>query len=319
MDKIAFLFPGQGAHFIGMGQSLYNLSPTGKSIFDTIDLLRPETTHQCFEGPKEVLNSTINTQPCIFAVEMAMYKVLNTMGVFPHGVGGFSLGEISALVASEILSLEEGLKLVIARGEAMEKASQSTEATMVAVLKLEDYKVEEIANQFKGAVPVNYNCPKQLVVAISNLEVPDFLAAIKKAGGRGIPLGLSGGFHSFYMDSAVEALESKIESLTCHSPQIPLYGNETATPYSENVESIKKRILSQINHPVLWEKTILEMKKDGFNLFIEVGPGKTLGGFINKIDPSIRNIHADAIIENFNMEAVNGKEWSLECCLEKLL
>lgn len=296
MDKIAFLFPGQGAHFVGMGKDLYENIPSAQSVFKSIDSIRPHTSDQCFYGPKETLNQTFNTQPCIFSVELAMVAALKDKGYAPDGVAGFSLGEISALVASEILSLEDGLTLVTHRGKAMENAVQLVSATMVAVLKLDHSVAEELCKQFKGARAVNYNCPKQLVVAIDLDSLSDFLSAVKNSGGRGMPLGLPGGFHSFYMDSAAKELKETTQSLNFTQPTIPVYSNETALSYPLCPKVIEEKVLSQINHPVQWEKTIKQMKKDGFTLFIEVGPGKTLSGFMKKIDPELKVIHANTLI-----------------------
>lgn len=296
MDKIAFLFPGQGAHFVGMGEGLYNNSPSAQGVFDAIEFCRPGTLDQCFKGPKEVLNQTLNTQPCIFAVSLAMVSALKNNGYTPDGVAGFSLGEISALVVSDILNLEDGLTLVTRRGKAMENAKELISATMVAVLKIENNVVEDLCRSFKGARAVNYNCPKQLVVAIDLDSVSEFVEAVKSVGGKAIPLGLPGGFHSFYMDTAAKELKETTQTLDFSKPSIPLYSNESASPYPILSEEIESKVLNQINHPVHWEKTIRQMKADGFTLFIEVGPGKTLSGFMKKIDPELKVIHADTLI-----------------------
>ncbi|MBK5244328.1 MAG: ACP S-malonyltransferase [Eubacteriaceae bacterium] len=313
MDKIAFLFPGQGAHAVGMGKSIVELSPSGRGVFDKIETLRPGTKIQCFEGPAEILNQTVNTQPCIFTVEMAATMALNDMGLIPQAVAGFSLGEISGLVASGILSIEDGLTLVIARSQAMKMATQKTDATMVAVLKLNNDVVEALCQEFSLCFPVNYNCPDQLVVALNNKDLPEFLARVKALGGRGLPLGLSGGFHSPYMTEATNQLEPNLANLSFSKGSIPLYGNATALPYPESPNEIKSAILYQINHPVFWEKTIHQMIADGITTFIEVGPGKTLSGFFKKINSKIKIFHSDDPIKDFYEKQKAGKEWSLEC------
>jgi len=313
MGKIAFVFPGQGAHFVGMGQSIFDTSPSGKGVFEKIEALRPGTMDQCFDGPKEILNQTINTQPCIFAVEMAAMVTLNDMGLSPQAVAGFSLGEISGLVAAGIVSLEDGLQLVTARGQAMEMATRGSDATMAAVLKLENKTVEALCDEFSQCYPVNYNCPGQLVVALLTADLPDFVARVKTLGGRGMPLGLSGGFHSPYMEEAVKALQPTLNGLSFSKGSIPLYGNSTALSYPESSDVIKAEILHQINHPVLWEKTIRQMIADGTTTFIEVGPGKTLGGFLKKINSEINSFHSDDLIGDYYEKQKAGKEWSLEC------
>ncbi|KNZ41566.1 ACP S-malonyltransferase [Acetobacterium bakii] len=313
MGKIAFLFPGQGAHFVGMGQSIFDTSPSGKGVFESIEALRPGTLSQCFDGPKEVLNRTVNTQPCIFAVEIATMVTLNDMGLSPQAVAGFSLGEISGLVAAGIISLEDGLQLVTARGQAMEMATRGSDATMAAVLKLDNAVVETLCAEFTGCYPVNYNCPGQLVVALLTADLPDFVARAKALGGRGMPLGLSGGFHSPYMEEAVKTLLPTLNGLSFLKGSIPLYGNATALPYPQSPEEVKAGILHQINHPVLWEKTIRQMMADGITTFIEVGPGKTLGGFLKKISSEINSFHSDDLIRDYYEKQKAGKEWSLEC------
>lgn len=313
MGKIAFLFPGQGAHAVGMGKSIVELSPSGKGVFDKIEALRPGTKAQCFEGPAKTLNQTVNTQPCIFTVEIAATMALTDMGLIPQAVAGFSLGEISGLVAADILSLEDGLTLVSARGQAMEIATQNTDATMVAVLKLKNDVVKELCQEFSLCFPVNYNCPGQLVVALNNKDLADFLNQVKAHGGRGLPLGLSGGFHSPYMNEATKQLEPKLKNLSFSKGSIPLYENATALPYPESPDEIKAAILYQINHPVFWEKTIHQMMTDGINTFIEVGPGKTLNGFLKKINSEIKSFHSDDLIKDFYEKQKAGKEWSLEC------
>ncbi|MBU4541703.1 ACP S-malonyltransferase [uncultured Acetobacterium sp.] len=313
MAKIALLFPGQGSQFVGMGKPLYELSPTAKAVFDQIDALHPGTSALCFEGPAEALNQTHNTQPSIFAVELAALAALQRVGVQAQGIAGFSLGEVTGLVAAGILSMEDGLKFVKKRGRAMEEASQMTPASMVAVLKLDNAKVEALCKEFNQCYPVNYNCPGQLVVALLREDQDAFLGRAKELGGRGIPLTLSGGFHSPFMTYATKQLEQKIYELTFSAGTIPLYSNAYAKPYPTSPVDIRNYILHQINHPVLWEQTIRNMIDDGFTTFIECGPGKTLSGFIKKIDKSVTCYHVETVLTDYLQAKNAGKEWSFIC------
>ena len=209
--------------------------------------------------------------------------------------------------------MDDGLKFVKKRGRAMEEASQMTPASMVAVLKLDNATVESICKEFNQCYPVNYNCPGQLVVALLKDDQEAFLTRVKEQGGRGIPLTLSGGFHSPFMTYATKLLEQKIYELTFAAGSIPLYSNAYAKPYPEAPVDIRNYILHQINHPVLWEQTIRNMIADGFTTFIECGPGKTLSGFIKKIDKTVTYYHVETLLTDY-LEAKNaGKEWSFVC------
>lgn len=313
MGKIALLFPGQGSQFIGMGKPLYEHCPSSRAIFDQVDSIHHGTSTLCFEGPAEDLNQTHNTQPCIFAVELAALAALKCVGVEAQGIAGFSLGEVTGLVASGVLTMEDGLKFVKKRGKAMEEASKMTPAFMVAVLKLDNAKVEALCKEFNQCYPVNYNCPGQLVVALLKEDQELFLTRVKELGGRGIPLSLSGGFHSPFMTYATKLLEKKIYELTFSEGSIPLYSNAYAKPYPTSPVDIRSYILHQINHPVLWEQTMRNMIEDGFTTFIECGPGKTLGGFLKKIDKTVTCYHVETLLTDY-LEAKNaGKEWSFIC------
>lgn len=313
MGKIGIIFPGQGAHFVGMGKTLYEISESARAVFEKMDALRPGTSTLCFEGPEEALNKTINTQPCIFAVEQAALTFLRDNGIVSQGYAGFSLGEITGLVAADILSLDEGLDLVTKRGRAMEAASQINAATMIAVLKLDNETVESLCQEFNQCYPVNYNCPGQLVVALLREDVDLFLKRVKEIGGRGMSLNLSGGFHSPFMTYATELLLQDLDEFEFQPGSVPLYSNASALPYPSLSAEIKSYVLHQINHPVQWEKIIKNMIDDGFTSFIECGPGKTLGGFIKKIDPSVVYYHFETLLAEYTEAKNAGKEWSFIC------
>lgn len=288
MGKIALCFSGQGAQYTGMGQELYTVSAASKDAFDRMDAIRPNTSTQCFEAPKEELSVTVNTQPCVFAVDYAAAKAVEELGLPIEGVAGFSLGEIPALAFAEKLSLEEAFRLVIRRGERMDACTKAHPGRMAAVLRLDNDTVKEICADFNEIYPVNFNCPGQVSCGGSENEMDAFLAAVKERGGKAIPLAVSGAFHCPFMSEAAKGLLEELELLTYQEGRFPVYANRTARPYGEKVLTGE-----QIDHPVLWQETIEEMIKDGFDTFIEVGPGKTLSGLISKISPDVRVFHVE--------------------------
>lgn len=297
MGKIAMLFPGQGAQFVGMGLNAHNHFTTAQAIYNRADQVEANLSTLCFNGPLEELSKTSNTQPCIFTTELALVAALSEQGIIPDGLAGFSLGEITGLVVSDILTLEEGLQLVLKRGQAMAKAAADHHTIMIAVLKLDNQDVEKICQQFSMAYPVNYNCPGQLVVALLKEDQAAFVKAIKTAGGRGIVLNVAGGFHSPFMSSASLILQEDLQNLNFQPASIALYSNTDGRPYPLNKNDIIRQVINHINHPVLWEKTIRHMIDDGFDQFIEVGPGKTLSGFMKKIDPTVSCSHVDDLLK----------------------
>ncbi len=298
MGKIALVFPGQGAQFVGMGFDSYRQFESAQAVFDQADAFNSGILDLCFNGPIEKLNQTKNTQACLFTTELALVAALNEMNVKYEGLAGFSLGEITGLVVSSILSLEEGLELVFKRGQAMEKAAKESASMMIAVLKLNASKVEAICQDFSRAYPVNYNCPGQVVVSLLREDQNTFIQAVKEAGGRGIALNVSGGFHSPFMSTATDGFYKAIQDLNFQPPRIPLYSNTNALAYPKTRDDIIKQITYHINHPVYWEKTIRNMIADGFDQFIEVGPGKTLSGFIKKIDPYVHCSQAEDLLKH---------------------
>ncbi len=300
MGKIAFVFSGQGAQYTGMGKELYDCSPAAKSVYDMADSIREGTSAQCFEAEQEVLNRTVNTQPCVFTADLAAAAAVAEKGIKPDFVAGFSLGEIAALGFSGILSYEDAFKLVCKRGELMDKAAQENKGAMVAVLKLTPEKVEELAGKFDSTFPVNYNSPIQTVVATTEENAEPLMEAVKEAKGRPVKLAVSGAFHSPFMSSAAKGLGEYLQDKELNEPDMPIYSNVTAQPYADDYKAL---ITAQVESPVQWQKTVENLIEQGVDTFIEVGVGKTLAGLIKKInkDVTVYNVEDKATLEALNI------------------
>ena len=280
----AYVFPGQGAQFVGMGKDLYNSSNEAKNYFDKAnDILGFGITDIMFAGSDEDLKQTKVTQPAVFLHSVISALVMGT-DFRPDMVAGHSLGEFSALVASGALSFEDGLRLVSARAFAMQKACEINPSTMAAVLGLDDNKVEEICSQIDGVVvAANYNCPGQLVISGKKDDVAKACELMKEAGAkRALPLQVGGGFHSPCMQPAKEELEKAIRATVFSKPVCPVYQNVDGTPYTD-VENIKNNLIAQLTSPVRWTQTVRNMAADGATEFVELGPGTVLQGLIKKI------------------------------------
>jgi len=281
----AYVFPGQGAQFTGMGKDLYESSALAKELFEKAnEILGFRITDIMFEGTAEELKETKVTQPAVFLHSVILAKTLGE-DFKPEMVAGHSLGEFSALVANGTLSFEDGLKLVSQRALAMQKACEITPSTMAAVLGLADNIVEEVCASIDGiVVAANYNCPGQLVISGEITAVEKACEAMKTAGAkRALILPVGGAFHSPMMEPAREELAAAIEATTFSSPICPVYQNVTASAVSDANE-IKKNLIIQLTAPVKWTQSVQQMIADGATLFTEVGPGKVLVGLINKID-----------------------------------
>ena len=290
MGKIAFVFSGQGAQYTGMGKELYECSPAAKAVFDMADSIRQGTSAQCFEADKETLSITVNTQPCVFTADLAAAAAVAEKGIKPDYLAGFSLGEIAALGFGGVMSYEEAFRLVCKRGELMDKAAKENEGAMVAVMKLTPEKVEELAKQFDSTYPVNYNSPAQTVVATTKENADKLVEAVKAEKGKGVKLAVSGAFHSPFMRSAAEGLGEYLADKELKTPEIPIYSNVTAQPYSGD---IKQLIKAQAESPVQWQKTVENLIAEGVDTFIEVGVGKTLTGLIKKINADVKAVNIE--------------------------
>ena len=281
----AYIFPGQGAQFVGMGLDLYEKSAEAKALFEVANgILGFSITDIMFSGTDEDLKQTKVTQPAIFLHSVILSKVLGK-NFAPQMVAGHSLGEFSALVANEALSFEDGLQLVAKRATAMQKACELQPGTMAAVLGLDDSKVEELCATVDGIVtPANYNCPGQLVISGELKAVEVACEKMKEAGAkRALVLPVGGAFHSVLMKPAEEELAVAIEQTTFHKTLCPVYQNVTTTAVS-NEANIKKNLIKQLTAPVKWTQSVQQMIADGATEFIEVGPGKVLQGLVKKIN-----------------------------------
>lgn len=285
MGGVSFLFSGQGDQFPGMGQNLYETYPAAREAFDLCENLRPGTLEQCFRGTAEELKETRNTQPCLFAMELAAAAVLEEKGIVPEAAAGFSLGEVTAAAFAGIVDRETGFRLVCKRGALMQAAAEQFDTSMAAVVKLTPETVQELCSRYSQVYPVNFNCPGQITVSGLAEQMTAFAADVKAAGGRAIPLKVGGAFHSPFMAQAAQAFADELANAAMSKGRMPLYSNVTALPYHDNPRDLLSR---QIASPVLWERIIRNMADAGVDTFIEIGPGKTLTNMVKKILPQAK-------------------------------
>jgi len=285
LNQAAFVFPGQGSQYVGMGKDLFETHSIVRATFRVADEILFEVSQLCFDGPEEELNQTNNTQVCIFTLNCAIFFLLVENGFIPQIVAGHSLGEYSALVAAKVISFEEGLKLIRKRAELMDKAAKSSSGKMLAVLGLEAEKVREIVESLKnkGIIEVaNYNCPGQTVISGDKEAVDQAKGVFENAGAKKVVgLKVSGGFHSPLMTEAEEKFEKFLKRFRFEKAAIPVVSNVTAQATNQP-DLLKKALSRQITGSVRWEQSIYEMLKNGAATFIEVGPGKVLSGLIKR-------------------------------------
>ncbi len=283
MSKIAFLFSGQGAQVPGMMKDIVDESNAAKEVFDTADkALGRSISELTFNGAQEELNLTHNTQPCMLTAEIAAFKALIEKGIKPDVVAGFSLGEYAALVAAGVLSTEDALKIIQIRADAMQEAVPVGKGAMAAVTKQDAETVNALCDEVDGyVIPVNYNCPGQIVVSGENDAVDKLIEIAKGRKIRTVKLAVSAPFHCALMAPASEKLAEAFKTITVNKPALPCYSNVDAKPYAEDAD-VAEQLCTQVKSPVLWEQTLRNMADDGVDIFVEVGPGTTLRKFVSK-------------------------------------
>lgn len=291
--KIAFLFSGQGAQYSGMMKDIVGNSPAARKVFDTADqALDRSISSLCFAGSQEDLNMTHNTQPCVLAADLAAYHAIIEAGIKPDVVAGFSLGEYAALVAAGVIQMSDVFPLIQKRADFMQDAVPVGHGAMAAVMKLSDEEVENLCKEVEGYVePANYNCPGQIVVSGEIDAVNQLLAITKERRVRAMKLPVSAPFHCNLMAPAADKLGNELNRTKMLFPTVPVYMNVDAEPENEP-EQIRSKLYLQAKSPVRWEATLRNMQRDGIDTFVELGPGKTLSGFVKKTlaDVTIMNV-----------------------------
>lgn len=297
MSKIAFVFPGQGAQFVGMGKDIYENNETARQEFDKIfSSLSFDLKTAMFEGPEETLKKTKYTQPAIVAMSLVLEKLVRSKGIKPDFVAGHSVGEYAAFGSGEFLTLSDAVKLTAFRGETMNEIAESVNGGMAAIIGMDSEKIKEVLKTVDGVVEaVNFNEPKQTVIAGEKSAIEKACTALKEAGAkRALPLAVSGPFHSSLMKPAGEKLKTEAEKYDFREGTAKLVANTTAEIIS-SPEEIKKEIYAQSFGPVKWVDTVNRLKENGVDTIYEIGPGKVLAGLIKKIDKELTVININSL------------------------
>ncbi len=297
MGKVAFLFAGQGSQYAGMGKDFFENIPEVHDFFGVAEAIRPGTLLQMFNGSEDELKKTENTQPCMFLADIACAMALEKSGIKPDAVAGFSLGEAVAMAVSGALAKDRAYRLVCKRAKVMQKAADEHHGQMVAVIGMDKEKLGKICDK-NGVYPVNYNCPGQVVVAGTDDRMEKFREELTESRSRFMVLKVGGPFHSPYMSDAAGAIEKELKEENGYDlkkPEIPLFANMTARPYTGDPDEIIRTFSGQVESSVKWEETLLNMADEGIDTFIECGPGRTLSGFVKRTVPGAKIMNVSDI------------------------
>lgn len=292
LANVAFIFAGQGAQHPGMGAELATCEPAARTVFDACDSVRPGTSELCFSGTAEELKVTANTQPCMFAMDLACARALEAHGVTPAYVAGFSLGELAALAFAGVMSDGDAMHVVCERARLMDAACQANPGGMTAVVKLAPEKIEELAAAC-GAWPVNYNSPAQTVVAGTAEALEKLAPAVKEAGGRAMPLAVSGAFHSPLMQDASRGLAEVLGATAIGEARMPVIANTTGQAYPAEAAEVRELLARQVANPVRWTSTLALLAEKGVDTFVEVGPGHVLTGLVKRTLPEAKALSCE--------------------------
>ncbi|NMA06986.1 MAG: ACP S-malonyltransferase [Ruminococcaceae bacterium] len=300
MGKIAFLFPGQGAQYPGMGLDFFENYKCVRDLFAVAETISPGITETCFHSSEDELMDTKNAQPCIFLIEASISSVVSEHGICADAVAGFSLGELTAVYHSGMLPFHRAFPVVLERARLMKECTENIKGEMYAIIGLESYIVEDVVSKLEHTYAANFNTPKQTVVSTSQTSADKIKEAVGSLGGRAVKLQVSGAFHTPFMDKASELFYRFVSEKEFSPPKIPVYSNLTASPYTSDFAEILSK---QINNPVRWWNTILNMYSEGIDTMIEIGPGKVLSSMISKNQNEI---------SVYNISDISGLEKTLK-------